>query len=1127
MARDNIVLWNANGLDRSRAPLIQAIPPSVSLALITETHRNAAQPPLHTARLRHSVSYASPADYRSGGVAILSARPLVPRPDICDDTPNTAAAIVNDFSHSLPSLLVICVYRSARNPANSVNAMGAIMARAAATNLPILLGGDLNVRSTAFGDSESSTDGDALAEHAASNGLVCLNMELAAGAATRHHPRMSILDLFFSNVPHAFKELLVDPPDCPLPSDHSPLLLSCARTRTPPPARASRLNFKRANWLMFRKSCTATARRTLERFTAALAITDKQQAIDTAWLLFKQTILESAACSVPRMRARPDAACNAWWHMNPALPVLLRRYYSAHRAHSRHRSDASLATLRRASALWKKAVFTAKRISWSRFASSVERRSGIVHWPTWTASNGCSRPQLGVLAADGTAPANIAAAADNLAHRFADVCTLPIFPDDDFRMAQCTRNTPVAVPTPLAAPLTRRAPLDNAALLQQCSSPLTAAEVTDQLLGIRCSGAIGPDDLYHHCIRHLPPLLLTWARALFNHSLTHGVLPIDARSSNVVPIPKGSARSTDAGDYRPISLTSVFWKSLEHLLHRRIWTIAEAHIHPLQSGFRSNSSCADLLLALHSAILRHTAHPGSHLHVAFLDISKAFDRVHIPTLLQRCWRIGIRGRLWRWLRAWLSGRRMRIVYQDTTSAWCNINAGTPQGGVLSPVLFLIYVNCLLEELYAAGLTPLFYADDIALYSDRPNAIARDTALSRGLGICAAWAARSHVVWGVAKSGVVRFSRPFAGPRPCTRRFFLGDQELPMPASYKYLGVLFSDDLTWTAHARATIAKAQRTVPLITRLISQHHRPHLPVVRTLVKAVLAPVISYGMVVWQPAEKECRQLDALLALPLRCCLRLPWNIHRLSLLTDCGIHDCAAMVARARASFLHRACSLKCAPLTRGIMTAVLNSIVTPGCPLRPLYHSFAAAHRTMHPPAWPMPATLALPPAGVSHRRAADRDVYTRARNSGAVQDFWRLRAALPTDVYTMAPHHFGDCNSAAALRTRIRLNRSYCADSLARRGIIASNRCTRTGCDPTAHDTVEHWLIDCQHPPLVALRAQYPVLFGSPRQELLHALLGFTDPSWSIRRRVSTLHRTGRYLAGVARIARPSLPALA
>ena len=184
---------------------------------------------------------------------------------------------------------------------------------------------------------------------------------------------------------------------------------------------------------------------------------------------------------------------------------------------------------------------------------------------------------------------------------------------------------------------------------------------------------------------------------------------------NVVPVHKKNEKNLKE-NYRPISLLPIFGKILEKLTFDSLYShlVANNLLNPCQSGFRPGDSAISQLLSITQAI--HSAFdcdPTLEVRSVFLDISKAFDRVCHDGLLYKLRRCAISGNQFNLLHSFLSNRKQRTVLNGTSSSWGNVSAGVPQGSILGPLIFLIYINDLTDDLNC--IVKLF-ADDTSLFT---------------------------------------------------------------------------------------------------------------------------------------------------------------------------------------------------------------------------------------------------------------------------------------------------------------------------------------------------------------------------------------------------------------------------
>uniref|UniRef100_A0A8C5LYI6 Reverse transcriptase domain-containing protein n=1 Tax=Leptobrachium leishanense TaxID=445787 RepID=A0A8C5LYI6_9ANUR len=308
--------------------------------------------------------------------------------------------------------------------------------------------------------------------------------------------------------------------------------------------------------------------------------------------------------------------------------------------------------------------------------------------------------------------------------------------------------------------------------------------------------------------------------------------------ANVVPIYKKGSRE-ESGNYRPVSLTSVVGKLMETMLKERI--VEHLKTHRLQDqkqhGFTSGRSCQTNLIDFFDWVTK-IIDTGGAVDIAYLDFSKAFDTVPHRRLINKLQSLSLDSNIVDWIRQWLSDRQQRVVVNGVYSAQGLVTSGVPQGSVLGPILFNIFISDIAEGIN--GKVCLF-ADDTKICNrvDVPGGISQ---MTNDLGKLKKWSELWQLSFNVDKCKIMHLGRK--NPRVEYRIF---DTVLTSTSEDRDLGVIISEDLRVSSQCNRAAGNASRMLGCVGRGISSRKRE---VLMPLYRALVRPHLEYCVQYWRP-------------------------------------------------------------------------------------------------------------------------------------------------------------------------------------------------------------------------------------------------------------------------------------
>jgi hypothetical protein len=407
----------------------------------------------------------------------------------------------------------------------------------------------------------------------------------------------------------------------------------------------------------------------------------------------------------------------------------------------------------------------------------------------------------------------------------------------------------------------------------------TEDEVTKAIKSLDIGKATGPDGISNKIIKETVTAISKPLAELFNKSFELGKVPIRWKEANLCPIFKKDDKSL-VSNYRPISLLSCLGKLQERIVYTHLYKYLKDNnlLTWKNSGFRELDSAMNQLIYITHKI--HKAlEEGQEICLVFLDVSKAFDRVWHSGLLHKARCMGVEGNLFNWLCDYLQDRKIRVVINGQKSEWLNTNAGVPQGSILGPLLFLIFINDITEGIES---DIHLFADDTSLMEILNNYNESYARLNRDLDRLSVWADRWLITFNAAKTVYLKVSRKVnQTPKPL---LVLKREPVKEVLTHKHLGLTFNNTLTWSDHIDKLATKAAQCVGLLKRICREVPRECL---ETLYKSMIRPLLEYGNIIYDgSSDTHTKRLENVQRQAALTCTGAYKHTRHITLLEELG-------------------------------------------------------------------------------------------------------------------------------------------------------------------------------------------------------------------------------------------------
>ncbi|PJE77993.1 hypothetical protein CI610_03077 [invertebrate metagenome] len=405
-------------------------------------------------------------------------------------------------------------------------------------------------------------------------------------------------------------------------------------------------------------------------------------------------------------------------------------------------------------------------------------------------------------------------------------------------------------------------------------------DISDVLMNLKLGKASGSDEISHHMLKYTAKTVCRPLELLFNLSLSTGIYPDTWKFAKVIPLFKKGDRHSPS-NYRPISLLSSVGKTFERVIFKYLhnYFLENSLFYQYQSGFMPGHSTVYQLIDLYHNICLDLEEK-KHSCLVFCDISKAFDRVWHKGLLVKLKSYGICGNFLSWIENYLTNRRQKVFINNCYSDFGLIHAGVPQGSILGPLFFLIFINDISEILQS---TARLFADDTSLKVSSSSCLEIQTVLNRDLDALNRWASTWLVTFNPNKTEVIFISNSDNVDEDLELIF--DGHFLNFSSKHRHLGVTLNSDAKWVDHINEIYKSAMGKVNILRKLKYTLKRDAL---LRIYKTYILPVLEYACEVWDGCtSSDSEKLEKVQREAARIITGLPLFARNESLYSETGL------------------------------------------------------------------------------------------------------------------------------------------------------------------------------------------------------------------------------------------------
>ena len=389
----------------------------------------------------------------------------------------------------------------------------------------------------------------------------------------------------------------------------------------------------------------------------------------------------------------------------------------------------------------------------------------------------------------------------------------------------------------------------------------TTEEITKLINSLPNKHSAGVDGISSVLLKHINAFIAPALSIAINQSLHSGIFPSHLKIAKVIPLFKNKGSPNDFGNYRPISLLNVISKIYERAVYNQIYEyfVLNNLFFSSQYGFRTKHSTEDAAIELIDNIHEHLDRdPYDQVLAVFLDLSKAFDTIDYKILFRKLEHYGIQGAALKWIESYLFDRKQFVQLDDIKSDLLSMEVGVPQGSVLGPLLFIIYIND--ARMTTTALNFIHFADDTNLARNMNFFIGNnqltnnqvERRINAELQKVYDWLCVNKLSLNVSKTRSMLFKHPKIPTVNFSFNLEINGEKIKQLKEFNFLGIMLDEHLSWKPHIKKVRSKVCQTIGVIKKV-----RNILPLsaLKCLYNALILPHLTYGLKLWgQGLQKQ---------------------------------------------------------------------------------------------------------------------------------------------------------------------------------------------------------------------------------------------------------------------------------